>query len=390
MDQIAALLDRHVADGDIAGAVALVEHDGERRTVTSGRQGLPASPPMRPDTIFRIASMTKPILAAAALILVEEGRIGLQSSVEPWLPELAGRRVLRHLAAPLDDTEPARRPITLDDLLTLRPGFGAIMPPADGLPIRAALQALGLEAGPELLSFGPDEFMHRLGQLPLLAQPGERWLYHTGFEVLSVLIARLCGRPLAQVLDERLFAPLGMTDTGFCVPPGQRDRLAEAFARDEQGRLAAWQGDRAGAYLDPPAFPSELVSTAGDYARFAAMLAAGGTAVAGANGPVRILGEASVDAMMRDQLTAGQKQRSPFMPQFWDYNGWGYGGSVTTRATQAAALGSYGWMGGFGTSVLIDRARRLVVILLLQRVIRDPADTWLNIAVQSLAYAGAS
>lgn len=377
---VAALLEQAVASGEIAGAVALVAHDREVDVHAAGFQDLATRMPMRRDTIFRILSMTKPILAAAALMLVEEGRLDLDAPVDPWLPELADRSVLRDLASPLDDSVPAARAITLRDLLTMRMGLGAIMAPPGTYPIQSAVTELGVGPSPEPIGFDSDEFMARLGRLPLAAQPGTRWLYHTSADVTAVLIARIAKRPLADVLRERIFTPLGMRDTGFHVPPASIDRFATGYAR-RAGTLFVRDPARGGVYAEPPAFQSELVSTADDYLAFAAMLADGGRH---ANG--RLLSDASVAAMLTDQITPAQKAASPFAPGFWDENGWGLGGAVTTRVGASGfPPGSYGWTGGFGTSFVMDPSRRLIAILLTQRLMMAPDDIALAVAFQSLA-----
>ena len=205
----------HVERGEVAGVVALLARRDEVHAVALGVQDLDVGTPMRRDGIFRIASMTKPVTAAAAMILVEQEKLRLDDPVDGLLPELAGRRVLRSIDSPVDDTVPANRPITLRDLLTFRAGFGAVMAPPGQYPIQAAIEEAGLAPGPNPLPFGPDEFLRRLGGLPLMHQPGERWMYHTGSDVLGVLVERAAGMAFGDFLAERIFAPLGMKDTGF-------------------------------------------------------------------------------------------------------------------------------------------------------------------------------
>lgn len=368
--------------GALPGAVALVAHREHVEVVSAGHQDMASAVPMRRDSLFRIASMTKPVLAAAALSVVEEARIALDDRVDPWLPELADRRVLRGLDARLEDTVPASRPVNLRDLLTLRFGLGVVMAPPGTTPIQSAMAELGLAPGPRPLPFGPDEFMARIGSLPLIHQPGDRWMYHTGIDVLGVLIARVAGKPLGEVLVERLFSPLRMTDTGFHVPAARIDRLATAYACSADG-LSVWDTGPAGSYTAPPAFPNALVSTADDYLAFCRMLLAGG---AGPQG--RILSRASVAVMMTDQITPEQKAASPFFPGFWDRTGWGFGGAVTTRRDDVFANpGSYGWSGGFGTHFIVDPAEELVAILLTQRLMRGPDDSAPARKLFTLAYA---
>jgi CubicO group peptidase (beta-lactamase class C family) len=180
------------------------------------------------DTIFRISSMTKPITAAGAMILVEECKLRLDEPVDRLLPELAGRIVLKRLDGPLEDTVPAKRPITLRDLLTFRMGFGQMMARSDIYPILQAGHKLQIgmgEPNPAAMP-APDEWMGRLGSLPLMHHPGEKWMYNTGSDVLGVLIARASGQTFETFLRERVFEPLGMKDTAFSVPAEKLDRFA--------------------------------------------------------------------------------------------------------------------------------------------------------------------
>ena len=210
----------HAAErGVVPGMVALICRRGELHVEAIGAKAL-AAPPIARDTIFRIASMSKPVTAAAAMILVEECKLRLDEPVDRLLPELADRQVLKRLDGPLDETEPAKRPITLRDLLTFRSGWGIALAPPDVYPIQKAMSELLLGQGPPNPQTppAPDEWIRRLGTLPLMHQPGERWMYHTGSDVLGVLISRASGQPFEQFLQERLFEPLGMRDTGFSVP----------------------------------------------------------------------------------------------------------------------------------------------------------------------------
>ena len=245
----------YVERGELAGVVTLVSRRDDLHVAAIGVQDLETGAPMRRDTIFRIASMSKPITAAAALMLVEEARLRLDEPVDRLLPELSDRRVLRAIGSTLDDTVPASRPITLRDLLTFRMGFGAVMAPPGTYPIQQAIAEARLAPGPDPAPFGPDEFMRRLGTLPLLHQPGEQWMYHTGSDVLGVLVARAAGTDLATFLQERLFGPLGMADAAFSVPTEKLDRLATAYRVDAaSGRLAVYDQGRGGRFAQPPAF----------------------------------------------------------------------------------------------------------------------------------------
>jgi len=194
------VLAAHVTAGDMPGIVALVSRRDETRVEAVGTQSF-GGVPMRRDTIFRIASMTKPVIAAATLLLVEECRLRLDDPVDAFLPELAGRQVLKSLESAVDDTVPAKRPITTRDLLTFTFGMGAVMVWPARHPIQKAAADSGLAPGPFQPDLTADEFMKRLGILPLVYQPGERWLYHTGSDVLGVLIARASGQSLESFLQ---------------------------------------------------------------------------------------------------------------------------------------------------------------------------------------------
>jgi CubicO group peptidase (beta-lactamase class C family) len=337
---------------------------------------------MRRDTIFRIASMTKAVTAVAAMILVEEAKLRLDDPVDPWLPELADRKVLRAIDSLLDDTVRAHRPITLRDLLTLRLGLGAIMAPPGFYPIQQAMADSGLAPGPDPIAFTPEEYMKRLGALPLAHQPGEKWLYHTGYDILAVLIARVASVPLEEFLNERIFAPLGMVDTAFHVPDAKLDRLATCYRTDEAGQLAVYDMARGGLWSQSPAMPSELVSTIDDYLAFARMMLNSGR-----HGPTRILARPTVELMTTDRLTQALKDTSPFFPGFWDNCGWGFGVSVITHRNDISATpGCYGWAGGFGTTFIVDPQEEMVAIFMIQRLMTSPDSDAINKDFLTLAY----
>jgi CubicO group peptidase (beta-lactamase class C family) len=355
----------HVERGQVPGLVTLVSRRGEVHVDAIGAKAVGGGEPMRRDTIFRITSMTKPITAAAAMILVEECKLRLDEPVDRLLPELADRRVLTRLDAPLHDTVPARRPITVRDLLTFRLGLGTIMGPPDRYPILKAAAELELSGfGPPkpATPHAPDEWMRRLGTLPLMGQPGERWMYNTGAYVLGVLIARASGQPFETFLRERIFEPLGMKDTAFSVPASKLDRLAPAYWID--GGLHDGVAD--GQWSKAPVFPdggAGLVSTVDDCLAFGQMMLDKGV-----HRGERILSRPSVEAMTMDQLTPEQKAVSDFFPGFWDTRGWGFGVSVVTRCDgPASSVGRYGWDGGYGTSWANDPKEGVVAILMTQR-----------------------
>ena len=363
----------HVESGEVPGLVTLVSRRGEVHVDTIGAKAV-GGDPVRRDTIFRITSMTKPITAAAAMILVEECKIRLAEPVDRLLPELANRKVLKRLDGPLDDTEPAKRPITVRDLLTFRMGLGMIMGPPDVYPIQKAVIALGIVGfGPpnQATPHDPDEWLRRLATLPLMHQPGERWMYNTGSYVLGVLIARASGKPLEAFLRERIFEPLGMKDTGFSVPAAKLDRLVSAYWPNAQtGALDLYDDAKNSQWARPPAFPdggAGLVSTVDDYLAFGRLMLNKGK-----NGSERILSRPSVEAMTTDQLTPAQKAASDFAG-LWESHGWGFGVCVVTRRDGVAASpGRFGWDGGSGTTWASDPAEDLVAILMTQRAAFPP------------------
>jgi len=321
---------------------------------------------MARNSIFRIASATKPIIAAAVMILIEDGRIALDEPVGHWLPELSAPAVVRTPGAPLDDMVPAARPITVFDLLTFRSGYG--FPSDFSLP---AVQPLfsELKQGPPQpqLVAAPQEWMAALSRIPLLYQPGEAWLYNTCSDIQGVLIARVADRPLPEFLAERLLEPLGMVDTGFFVPAGKLDRFTSYYRTDPAGGLQLVDAPN-GQWSSPPAFPSGaggLVSTVDDWYRFARMLLAEGT-VDGR----RLLSPGSVRQMTTDQLTQAQRDASRL---FLEGQGWGFGGSVDVETIDAWNLpGRYGWIGGTGTAAHLTASTGTVTILLSQVQMAGP------------------
>ncbi|MEQ4719873.1 serine hydrolase domain-containing protein [Nonomuraea sp. B19D2] len=366
------VLDGAVARGDVPGLVALVHRRGETYVSQHGTTEVGGEAAMRRDTVFRIASMGKAITAVAAMILVEECRLRLDDPVDDLVPELAGRRVLRRIDGPIDDTVPAERSITTRDLLTFRLGLGAIMAAPGSYPIQQAIEEAGLGVGPDGPSFGTDEWIKRLGTLPLVHQPGAAWMYHTSADVLGVLIARAAGRPFDEFLRERVFEPLGMRDTGFHLPAAKLGRMAESYAADPAtGKLVRRESPRDGAWDRPPAFPSggggpSLLSTADDYLAFCRMLLAKGRYDGG-----RLLSRASVELMTTDHLTPEQKAGNEIF--FGWGGGWGFGFGINgCREDLAAKPGRFGWSGGLGTTMSVDPAEDMVGILLTQRALDSP------------------
>lgn len=365
--RLRSVMRERVERGDAPGIVTAISRRGETQIDTIGVKTVGTDDVMRRDTLFRIASITKPIMAVATLSLIEETRLRLDDPVDRWLPELADRRVLKHLDGPIDDTVPANRAITVRDLLTMRMGFGFILESGE-FPIEEAARELGVMPGPPAPQAlpAPDEWIRRFGALPLMAQPGERWMYDTAFQVLGVLLARAADQPLESVLRERIFEPLGMNDTGFSVPAEARDRLATCYVADpETGALDLYDDVEDSQWRHPPAFPDAsggLVSTVDDLLVFGQMLLDNGRA-----GNTRILSRPSVEAMTTSQITPEQRASAGFF--LGDNRSWGFGVSMITRRDDVASVpGRFGWDGGFGTSLYVDPAEALVGVLLSQRM----------------------
>jgi CubicO group peptidase (beta-lactamase class C family) len=376
----------HVEQGSVAGVVTLLSRRGETVVDTIGFQDLVRKDPMRRDSIFRIASMTKPITAVAAMILVEECRLTLDDPIDKFLPELANRRVLKRIDGPVDDTEPANRPLTLRDLLSFRMGMGMLLGPEAEYPIQKVISAALPPGIDPTMPLSPDEWMRRLGSLPLLCQPGTRWMYHTGSDALGVLIARASGQSFEAFLKERIFEPLGMRDTAFCVPPGKLGRFTSCYAVSAaSGALEVIDDGQASKWSRPPTFAAGgggLVSTVDDYLAFGRMMLNMGNA-----GSERILARATVELMLTDQITPAQKAISPFSPGFWDYRGWGLGLAVITgRASIGVAPGQFGWSGVFGTDWVSDSVEELITLLMIQRHNMGP--TRINEDFRTLACQG--
>jgi CubicO group peptidase (beta-lactamase class C family) len=339
MTSLQDLLASALRNGDVPGAAALVARGDEVEVASVGD--------VEPDSIFRIASITKPITAAAVMLLVEDGLVALEDPIARWLPELAAPRVVRTPGSALDDVVPAARPITVEDLLSFRAGWGF----ASDFSLPAVVELFE-----KLPVFGPretpDEWVATLSAIPMLRQPGEAWLYNTCSDIQGVLIARVSGRPLPEFLTERIFEPLGMTDTGFHAPADKLGRLAP-----RQGALPSPTSERL--WEEPPIFPSGsggLVSTLADWHRFGRMLLEDGGGV---------LSPESVRLMTTDHLTGEQRDASTL---FLEGAGWGFGGSV-------AADGRYGWVGGTGTAAHIVPASGTVGVLLTQVQMTGPTPT---------------
>lgn len=358
------VLQRQVDSGFVPGMMAVLARHGDVHVEATGTlafEGAGATTPMTADTIVRMSSMTKPIVAACAMTLVEDCTLRLDDPVNELLPELTDMTVLADPDGPVEETVPAERAITLRDLLTFTLGTGMVPAEPGSIPIADALDALDPPPA-------PDAWIRRLGALPLVHQPGERWMYELGADVLAVLIARAAGTSCGQALRERICEPLGMKDTAFSVTSERISRFATAYETDDSASTVIVEDGPDGSWSRPPAFESGgggLVSTADDYLAFASALLAGGT-----HRGERVLSRPSVTLMTSDQLTPAQKAVSGFWPGYFDTMGWGFGMSVLTRRTHLGpSVGSYGWNGFYGTAWYNDPAENMTTIFLMQRAL---------------------
>ena len=368
LDRNRASIVEAIDAGLLAGAVTLVWRAGEVLQVNElGHRDVDAGLPMQRDTIFRIASMTKPVTVAAAMSLIDEGKLALSDRVATWLPELENMRVLAEPRGPLDRTVPAQRPITVEDLMTHRSGlaymFSVLGPLADAyrkLPTR----------------HDQDRWLTELAELPLVHQPGERLTYSHATDVLGIALSRIEGKPLSEVLRDRILDPVGMPDTGFHVGPMGRRRAATMYQLDRDNTL---RHDVMGPapIVDPPFCTggAGLWSTVDDYLRFARMLLAGGTLDG-----VRVLSEESVRSMRTDRLTAEQKQYDFLGAPFWIGRGFGLNLSVVTDPARSAqlfgpgGLGTFSWPGAYGTWWQADPSADVILIYLIQNLPNLTAD----------------
>jgi CubicO group peptidase (beta-lactamase class C family) len=376
LDQVLAAAEPHIGMERVPGLVALVAVGAEVHVEALGHLSI-GGPPVQRDSLFRISSITKPITAAATLAVIEEGLLGIDDPVDRLLPELANRQVLKRPDGRLEETVPATRPITTRDLLTFTFGFGLaaemFSSPTPWPIVTASEEKLHLATiGPPNRVVQPDadSWIARLGTLPLIAQPGERWLYNTGASVLGVLVARAAGQPFDEVLRTRLFEPLGMLDTAYWT--SQTHRLTTAYRSTPDGLVARDEPD--GAWSRPPAFldgAAGLLSTVDDLYSFARMLLRGGEPV---------LSAGSVRAMTTDQLTDAQKAHGGLSPDFFDRGSWSFCQMVYDG-------GAFGWNGGSGCSWRVDPAAGLTAIVLTQRELESPELPQVHRDIQAAAYA---
>lgn len=366
MTNLSDTLRTHVGNGRVPGAVGLVAHGDRLEVGAVGSADADGTASMTRDSIFRVASVTKPITAAAVLMLVEDGLIALADPIAPWLPELASPSVVRTPDGPVDDVVPAVRPITVADLLDFRAGYG--FPSDFSLPAVGLLFTELMQGAPQpQLVPAPDEWMAALARIPLLFQPGEVWLYNTCSDILAVLIARVSGSSFPAFLAERLFEPLGMVDTGFAVPDDKLDRFTSLYRTNPEGDLQLVDPP-VGQWRREPPFPSGaggLVSTVDDVHAFAKVLLAEGSGDGG-----QLLSRSSVRQLTTDRLTQAQRAASTL---FLEGQGWGFGGSVDVATLDPWNVpGRYGWEGGTGTAAHITPSTATITILLSQLEMSGP------------------
>ncbi len=375
-DPIAAALGAVVQAGELAGVASLVWRDGKVAQASAvGWRDLEAGAPLARDSLFRIASMTKPVTSLAAMMLLEEGAFALDDPIARWAPEFSQMRVLRSPAGPVDETVPADRAITFDDLLTHRSGL--TYGPFHAGPIAAAYAAaLGRDLDSHL---APDAWIAALAGLPLIDQPGAGFHYGQSTDLMGLLIARMEGAPLGEVLQRRIFEPLGMTDTSFVVPPAKRDRRAGLYGFDADGRLKALTTVPGGAALAERPDDMEFVSggaglwsTLDDYLAFARLFVEDGC-VDG----VRRLSPATLALMTANRLTETQRREARMlgMPVFGTGHGFGLGVAVVLDPQTASSLrgkggvGTVAWPGAYGGWWQADPTDGSVMILLMHNMV---------------------
>ncbi len=362
-ERIWHVLDERVASGRFPGYVAAVRIGREAQIHASGRTAIETtSAPMREDTLFRIASVTKPMGAALTLSLMQDGVLSLDDPIARWLPELASSRVLVARDAPLDSTTQVQRPITVRHLLTCTSGWGIALEDA---PLQRAMMERGVFPSALPLEMSGDEFLARVAELPLAFQPGDGWLYDTGINILGVLLERATDKRLSDLCAERITGPLGMSSTSFWTR--EVDRLATAYTPGRDGLEVLDAPD--GLFARPPRFEElsgGLVSSARDVLRFYCAMADGGDPV--------LTGD-SVALMTADALTEAQRRQAV---SFVDAGGsWGLGTAVDIEAVERwMAPGRWGWTGGSGTTAYVDPTRGTVSVLLTQRAMTGPLDSF--------------
>ncbi len=358
-DSVWRSLDKTVASKWAPGIVAGVRHKGKVEFYATGVRSYEAPDPMQTDTSFRIASLSKPLAGALTALMIADGVFTLDDSVEQWLPELAGQKVLTHPHAALDQTVPANKPITVRHLLTMTNGIGAFFTKT---PLAVAMQSAGLSPSPIPPQMSPDQFMAVIAALPLAYQPGDHWMYHTASDILSVLLARAGGKSLGDLLKERITGPLNMQSTGFTL---RGKTLAAAYRPTPRGIVAFDEYNQA--FMQAPPFESlggGLVSTVPDYMTFLCALA----------------DDTLLPAEMRAQMTSDQlsdEQKAGIIEMMGPTKTWGWQLAVENAVSEPwTAPGRWGWTGGSGTSAVVDPSRDLIGIVFTQRLMAGPNENF--------------
>jgi CubicO group peptidase (beta-lactamase class C family) len=356
-EQVWRSLEDTVRSGRMPGLVAGLRHAGETEVFATGVLSFGSAEIMTPATPFRIASLSKLLLGALAASMMDDGLFDLEDPIDTWVPELANPRVLVAPDAPLHETVPAERPITIDHLLTLTHGLGVIF---EHTPLSLAMQEQGVAASAVPPQLNADEYLARVGALPLAHQPGERWMYNMGCDILSALLPRIAGVPLIELLSARIFEPAGMSATGFSADRLPTEYLGTADGVEEFQPIA-------GIFEREPAFPTlagGLVSTVPDYLHFLSALADG-----------KLVGNDLRTLMTTDRLTWAQREGTDLL--LGPATSWGWEvGVVTSGRKPGASTGSYGWTGGTGTSAFVDPAYDVLGAVFTQRMMAGPQDTF--------------
>ncbi|MAU05790.1 MAG: serine hydrolase [Gammaproteobacteria bacterium] len=357
LDAVTADLQARIDEGKLSGAVVMIAQNGEIQLRKAlGYQNVEDEIPMQEDTIFRIFSMTKPITGTALMVLHDEGKFELNDTVEKYLPELGGMEVF---VSQNDDgswvTEPANHPMTIRELMSHTGGL-LYTPPLSRGPVASAYAKAGIN---NLFNYTLEESIPALADIPLGYQPGTQWVYSISVDVQGYLVERLSGQKFDEFLQERLFDPLDMAETGFFVKPENADRLARQYQPRQDGTLARTD---TGAFLNPPKFLSGgggLTSTAGDYMKFVQMHLNGGEL----NGK-RVLSKEAVEIMRSNQLP----DAVPGIGQLYPGNGFGVDFAIVndSAAFQGAPLGTHWWWGIAGSWFWIDPVSNIGFIGMIQ------------------------
>ena len=357
LDAVTADLQARIDEGKLSGAVVMIAQNGEIQLRKAlGYQNVEDEIPMQEDTIFRIFSMTKPITGTALMVLHDEGKFELNDTVDKYLPELGGMEVF---VSQNDDgswvTEPANHPMTIRELMSHTGGL-LYTPPLSRGPVANAYAKAGIN---NLFNYTLEESIPALADIPLGYQPGTQWVYSISVDVQGYLVERLSGQKFDEFLQERLFDPLDMAETGFFVKPENADRLARQYQPRQDGTLARTD---TGAFLNPPKFLSGgggLTSTAGDYMKFVQMHLNGGEL----NGK-RVLSKGAVEIMRSNQLP----DAVPGIGQLYPGNGFGVDFAIVndSAAFQGAPLGTHWWWGIAGSWFWIDPVSNIGFIGMIQ------------------------